>query len=344
MIKISDISKSYGDFRVLNLCSTHVAKGTNLPQLCAKVGMVFQHVEFFPHLSIMQNLMMAQIKVLRRSKADARAKALALLDRVGLSAHADTFPGQLSGGQQQRVAIARALTMDPVAMLFDTPTSAPDPEMINEVLDVMVVAHEMGFAKKGADRVIFMDQGEIIEDARKDDFFGTTPSPSVRHRFRQPYRAICGGDPARQAGACRLSTRFVDLSGDGAQLCQGTARGRYPIGLGTGDVHAYLRLVQRHLGRAASAVLHHGQSCGVPSRRHRRRSDAGACRCAWRPSEPKPRRPPPDLAGLVVEGLPYDTVNICRDAQEAARRVLKRGRRWSCWAVRSSSRPMILPP
>jgi len=159
------------------------AKNTNLSMLRSRVGMVFQHFELFPHLSIIQNLMLAQVKVLKRSKPDARKKGMALLERVGLTAHAQKFPGQLSGGQQQRVAIARALAMDPVAMLFDEPTSALDPEMINEVLDVMVqlaregmtmmvVTHEMGFARKVANRVIFMDRGEIVEDADKDAFFG----------------------------------------------------------------------------------------------------------------------------------------------------------------------------
>ncbi len=155
---------------------------TNLAQLRSKVGMVFQHFELFPHMSITDNLNLAQIKVLGRSKEEAMAKGLKLLDRVGLKAHAKKYPGQLSGGQQQRVAIARALAMDPIAMLFDEPTSALDPEMINEVLDVMtelakegmtmmVVTHEMGFAHKVAHRVIFMDQGAIVEDRSKDDFF-----------------------------------------------------------------------------------------------------------------------------------------------------------------------------
>jgi len=157
-------------------------KSTNLAQLRSKVGMVFQHFELFPHLSIIENLTLAQIKVLKRDKEASREKALKLLERVGLSAHANKFPGQLSGGQQQRVAIARALCMDPIAMLFDEPTSALDPEMINEVLDVMVklaqegmtmmvVTHEMGFARKVAHRVIFMDEGKIVEDRKKDDFF-----------------------------------------------------------------------------------------------------------------------------------------------------------------------------
>jgi glutamate/aspartate transport system ATP-binding protein len=156
---------------------------TDLPKLRARVGMVFQHFELFPHMTVTENLTLAQVKVLGRSDAEARAKGLKLLDRVGLEAQKDKFPGQLSGGQQQRVAIARALSMDPIAMLFDEPTSALDPEMINEVLDVMVqlakdgmtmmvVTHEMGFARKVAHRVIFMDQGQIVEDLPKEDFFG----------------------------------------------------------------------------------------------------------------------------------------------------------------------------
>ncbi len=156
---------------------------TNLPKLRSHVGMVFQHFELFPHLTITENLTIAQERVLGRNKEEARVKGLKLLDRVGLKAHAEKHPGQLSGGQQQRVAIARALAMDPICMLFDEPTSALDPEMINEVLDVMVelaqegmtmmcVTHEMGFAKTVAHRVIFMDHGLIVEDAPKDDFFG----------------------------------------------------------------------------------------------------------------------------------------------------------------------------
>jgi glutamate/aspartate transport system ATP-binding protein len=159
------------------------AKDTNLSKLRSRIGMVFQNFELFPHLSITENLTLGQIKVLGRPPAEAVERGLKLLDRVGLLAHKDKYPGQLSGGQQQRVAIARALSMDPIAMLFDEPTSALDPEMINEVLDVMVelakegmtmmvVTHEMGFAKKVAHRVIFMDKGEIVEDAQKDDFFG----------------------------------------------------------------------------------------------------------------------------------------------------------------------------
>jgi glutamate/aspartate transport system ATP-binding protein len=156
---------------------------TNLPKVRSRVGMVFQHFELFPHMTIIDNMTIAQEKVLGRPKNEARDRAVKLLERVGLKAHAGKHPGQLSGGQQQRVAIARALAMDPICMLFDEPTSALDPEMINEVLDVMVelakegmtmmvVTHEMGFARKVANRVVFMDQGKIVEDAPKEDFFG----------------------------------------------------------------------------------------------------------------------------------------------------------------------------
>jgi len=227
MISIKNVNKWYGDFQVLTDCSTNVKKGevvvvcgpsgsgkstlikcvnalepfqkgdivvdgtsiadkaTNLPKLRSRVGMVFQHFELFPHLTI------AQTKVLGRNKDEALEKGLKLLDRVGLKAHAHKHPGQLSGGQQQRVAIARALAMDPVVMLFDEPTSALDPEMVNEVLDVMVelaqegmtmmcVTHEMGFARKVADRVIFMDRGQIVEDCAKDEFFGDVNARSDR--------------------------------------------------------------------------------------------------------------------------------------------------------------------
>ena len=166
-------------------------KRTDLAKLRSKVGMVFQHFELFPHLSIIENLTLAQVKVLGREKSAAKSKGLKLLERVGLSSHAAKFPSQLSGGQQQRVAIARALCMDPVAMLFDEPTSALDPEMINEVLDVMVelakegmtmmvVTHEMGFARKVAHRVIFMDEGKIVEDRNKDDFFNNPESERAK--------------------------------------------------------------------------------------------------------------------------------------------------------------------
>jgi glutamate/aspartate transport system ATP-binding protein len=171
---------------VVNGIPVHDPK-TDLPKLRARVGMVFQHFELFPHLTIIENLCLAQVKVLGRSRQEAEERGHKLLKRVGLSEHSHKHPGQLSGGQQQRVAIARALAMDPICMLFDEPTSALDPEMINEVLDVMVelahegmtmmvVTHEMGFARKVAHRVIFMDQGAIVEDATKEEFFGTPRS------------------------------------------------------------------------------------------------------------------------------------------------------------------------
>ena len=159
------------------------APKTDLPKLRSHVGMVFQHFELFPHMTVTQNLTLGQVKALGRSDEEARQKGLKLLERVGLSAHKDKYPGQLSGGQQQRVAIARALSMDPIAMLFDEPTSALDPEMVNEVLDVMVqlaqegmtmmcVTHEMGFARQVADRVVFMDRGEIVEIGAPERMFG----------------------------------------------------------------------------------------------------------------------------------------------------------------------------
>lgn len=234
MITMTNVSKWYGDFKVLTDCTTAVNKGevvvvcgpsgsgkstlikcvnalepfqegqvvvdgtpvrdkrTNLPKLRARVGMVFQHFELFPHLSIAENLTLAQVMVLGRDRGAALDSGMVLLDRVGLSAHAKKFPGQLSGGQQQRVAIARALAMNPIVMLFDEPTSALDPEMVGEVLDVMVqlaregmtmmcVTHEMGFARKVANRVIFMDKGEIVEDATKDDFFGNARSERAQN-------------------------------------------------------------------------------------------------------------------------------------------------------------------
>jgi glutamate/aspartate transport system ATP-binding protein len=160
---------------------------TDLPKLRSHVGMVFQHFELFPHMSVLENLTVAQMKVLGRQKEEATERGRKLLERVGLSEQAPKFPGQLSGGQQQRVAIARALAMDPICMLFDEPTSALDPEMINEVLDVMVqlakegmtmmcVTHEMGFARKVAHRVVFMDQGQVVEDAPTSEFFGSPRS------------------------------------------------------------------------------------------------------------------------------------------------------------------------
>lgn len=169
------------------------APGTNLTRLRAKVGMVFQHFELFPHLTVSDNLTLAQMKVLKRSRAEAEKRGLELLARVGLEKQASKFPAQLSGGQQQRVAIARSLAMDPVCMLFDEPTSALDPEMINEVLDVMiglakegmtmmVVTHEMGFARKVANRVLFMDAGEIVEQAPAEEFF-TKPRSDRAQKF-----------------------------------------------------------------------------------------------------------------------------------------------------------------
>jgi glutamate/aspartate transport system ATP-binding protein len=224
MIEINDVSKWYGEFKVLTDCTTTVAKGevvvvcgpsgsgkstliktvnglepfqkgsitfngvevgakaTNMSELRSRIGMVFQNFELFPHISIIENIKLAQMKVLNRTKEQAEKRAMELLERVGLAEQALKYPAQLSGGQQQRVAIARGLAMDPEAMLFDEPTSALDPEMINEVLDVMtslaeegmtmmVVTHEMGFAKRVADRVIFMDEGIIEEDCTKTEFF-----------------------------------------------------------------------------------------------------------------------------------------------------------------------------
>ncbi|MEQ8709724.1 MAG: amino acid ABC transporter ATP-binding protein [Rhodospirillales bacterium] len=166
-------------------------KSTNLTALRSRIGMVFQHFELYPHMSVRENLCLAQEKVLKRSRDEAVARAESLLNRVDLIDHIDKYPGNLSGGQQQRVAIARSLAMDPIVMLFDEPTSALDPEMINEVLDVMielakegmtmmVVTHEMGFARKVADRVVFMDEGIIIEDRPTADFFGNPESDRAR--------------------------------------------------------------------------------------------------------------------------------------------------------------------
>lgn len=233
MIELKNVSKWYGNFQVLNNCSTRIKKGevvvvcgpsgsskstliktinglepfqkgeiivdnvnihdpkTNLSKLRSRVGMVFQHFELFPHLSVQENLTLAQIKVLKRNKTEAINYGLKYLDRVGLTNQKDKFPGQLSGGQQQRVAIARALSMDPIVMLFDEPTSSLDPEMVGEVLDVIVklanegmtmvcVTHEMGFAKKVSNRVIFMDEGKIVEDCSKDNFFNNQISLSAR--------------------------------------------------------------------------------------------------------------------------------------------------------------------
>ncbi len=166
---------------------------TDLPRLRRRVGMVFQHFELFPHLSVTENLTLAQVRVLRRGADEALRRGLQMLERVGLAAHKDKYPGELSGGQQQRVAIARALSMDPIVMLFDEPTSALDPEMVGEVLDVMVqlaregmtmmcVTHEMGFARRVSHRVVFMDQGRIVEDCASEEFFGSPEARSPRAR------------------------------------------------------------------------------------------------------------------------------------------------------------------
>ncbi|WP_332648655.1 amino acid ABC transporter ATP-binding protein [Lysinibacillus sp. 54212] len=156
---------------------------TNINDIRTEVGMVFQQFNLFPHMTVLENITMAPMQIRKMAKSDAEALALELLDKVGLRAKADNFPQQLSGGQQQRVAIARALAMKPKVMLFDEPTSALDPEMVNEVLDVMkrlaqegmtmvVVTHEMGFAREMGDRVLFMDGGYIVEEGHPDEVFG----------------------------------------------------------------------------------------------------------------------------------------------------------------------------
>ncbi|MGV9714146.1 amino acid ABC transporter ATP-binding protein [Gordonia sp. NPDC003424] len=167
------------------------AEGKDLAALRADVGMVFQSFNLFAHKTILQNVTLAPIKVRKQNKADAEKRAIELLERVGIAAQKDKYPAQLSGGQQQRVAIARSLAMNPKIMLFDEPTSALDPEMVNEVLDVMVslakegmtmlvVTHEMGFARKAADRVIFMADGAVVEDTDPDSFFDHPESERAR--------------------------------------------------------------------------------------------------------------------------------------------------------------------
>ncbi len=167
------------------------AEGRALARLRSDVGMVFQSFNLFAHKTVLENVMLAPVKVRRIDKAQAKERALALLDRVGIRTQADKYPAQLSGGQQQRVAIARSLAMDPKVMLFDEPTSALDPEMVNEVLDVMVnlakegmtmivVTHEMGFARKAADRIIFMADGQILEDTAPDTFFTAPKSDRAK--------------------------------------------------------------------------------------------------------------------------------------------------------------------
>ena len=187
LIKCVNGLESIDDGKIIVDDIVVTSKKTNLNKLRAKIGMVFQNFELFPHMSVLDNIKLGQLKVLGRNAEEANNKAQQLLKRVGLEDHASKYPAQLSGGQQQRVAIARGLAMDPIAMLFDEPTSALDPEMINDVLDVMVelanegmtmmvVTHEMGFAQKVADRVIFMDEGKIVEDASKSDFFSSPRS------------------------------------------------------------------------------------------------------------------------------------------------------------------------
>lgn len=238
MLSLSNVSKWYNTFQVLNNCSADIAKGEvvvicgpsgsgkstliktlnglepyqegtisidgmtltdnqkSLSILRSRVGMVFQHFELFPHLTVLDNLKIAQIKVLKRKDDEATQNALMYLDRVHMSAHAHKYPAQLSGGQQQRIAIARALCMNPKVMLFDEPTSALDPEMVNEVLDVMTelaredmtmvcVTHEMGFARRVSDRVIFMDQGTIIEDSPTQEFFSAPKSARAQTFLQQ---------------------------------------------------------------------------------------------------------------------------------------------------------------
>ena len=167
------------------------ARGTNLPALRARIGMVFQHFELYPHMTALQNVSLAPIHVLKRSRAEADRRSAELLARVGLADKLGSRPAQLSGGQQQRVAIARALAMDPALMLFDEPTSALDPEMVSEVLDVMaalardgmtmlVVTHEMGFARRAASRVLFLDGGAILEDTPSEAFFTAPKTERAR--------------------------------------------------------------------------------------------------------------------------------------------------------------------
>ena len=223
---------------------------TDLAKLRSHVGMVFQHFELFPHMTIRDNLSLAQIKVLGRDKAEAEERGLALLDRVGLLKHSEKVPGQLSGGQQQRVAIARALAMDPVCMLFDEPTSALDPEMINEVLDVMVelahegmtmmvVTHEMGFAKKVADHVIFMDAGEVIENLPSEEFFNK-PHTERAQKFLSKILL------ANEATACFFS--YVRL----ARRSGGISFSHQPADDHDPESNGYRagKRVDRHLGNA----------------------------------------------------------------------------------------------
>jgi len=200
---------------------------TDLPRLRAKIGMVFQNFELFPHLSVRDNLSLAQVKVLGRSKAEAIERGLAYLDRVGLLAHQDKYPNQLSGGQQQRVAIARALSMDPDLMLFDEPTSALDPELVGDVLSVMrllakegmtmmVVTHEMAFARDVADRVIFMDAGVIVEEGDPAQVIGDPKEERTRtflQRVLDPTHVDPGAEDREHAERHRTNTSGVSPVG-----------------------------------------------------------------------------------------------------------------------------------
>jgi len=238
MIEIVNVSKWYGDIKVLDNVNETIKKGqvvvicgpsgsgkstllktlnglepfqegdiqvdgisfsdpkTDFMKLRQKMGMVFQRFELYPHMKVIENITIAPVKVLKQDKSRANKKAMALLERVGIPEQADKYPGNLSGGQQQRVAIARALAMEPDIMLFDEPTSALDPEMIKEVLDVMVdlaksgmtmavVTHEMGFAKEVADEIIFMDEGRIIERGTDKSFFENPKSERAKDFLRK---------------------------------------------------------------------------------------------------------------------------------------------------------------
>jgi glutamate/aspartate transport system ATP-binding protein len=194
LIKCVNALESYQDGHILVDGIDVESKARSATDLRRRVGMVFQNFELYPHLSVIDNICLAQRVVLKRPAAEARERAWRLLDRVGLRDKAAAYPMSLSGGQQQRIAIARALALNPEIMLFDEPTSALDPEMINEVLDVMtalaadgmtmmVVTHEMGFARRVASRVVFMDKGEVVEDCSTAAFFNHTESRSNRARL-----------------------------------------------------------------------------------------------------------------------------------------------------------------
>ncbi|MBO9460152.1 amino acid ABC transporter ATP-binding protein [Labrenzia sp. R5_0] len=192
LIRCINLLESYSDKGSIRVDGIPVQPGPTLGQVRAEVGMVFQSFNLFPHMSVLKNVMLAPMRVRRTPAAEAATKARELLARVGIAEQADKFPGQLSGGQQQRVAIARALAMEPKVLLFDEPTSALDPEMVGEVLDVMrqlagtgvtmvVVTHEMGFARQVADRVIFMDGGRIVETETPAQIFDTPKEQRTRN-------------------------------------------------------------------------------------------------------------------------------------------------------------------